>query len=107
MVAVAIVRGTPGGVDEYGDPVTSTSSSVPVPNLGVAPRKSEESGERGRAGVVIGKTVYLPAGTDIRSSDQLLIDGELYDVEGEPGMWENPLTGHSPGIEVAARRAVG
>lgn len=103
-----IVRASPGGHDEYGDPVAGTTQRIPVTPLGVAPRMSEESNARGRDGVVVGLTVYLPAGTDIHYTDQYEDDsGVVHDVLGEPGVWSNPFTGLAAGIQVALKRAEG
>ena len=102
---VTVVRASPGGVDAYGDPLPGDASRVDVPGCAVAPRYSSEPSERGRQGVIVGLTVYGP---DVfLSTDQVEVRGVLYDVEGEPGFWENPFTGWAPGVEVALRRAEG
>jgi len=116
---VTIVRESPGGTDAYGDPTTSTSARTDIPLCGVAPRMSSEPTERGRQGVIVGWSVYLPAGVDVRSTDQMELpgvtmlnaEGEVVpapcDIEGIPADWVNPFTGWTPGAEVAVRRAAG
>lgn len=108
-VTVTIVRKSPGGTDTYGDPIAGTVTRIDIPLCGVAPRTSTEPTERGRQGVIVGKSVYLPdnASTIPLFTDQLEIAGVLYDIEGEPGDWTNPLTGWHPGTEIAIRRAAG
>lgn len=107
-----VVRRTPGGYDEYGDPIESTVVRVDVDGCAWAPRtaggaSSSEIRDRGRQGVIEGLTLYAPAGTDLQPTDQVEVDGVLFDVEGEPGDWRNPFTGRDAGLEVALRRADG
>lgn len=109
---VTIVRGTPGGRDEYGDTIAGTSERIDVTGCAVAPRSSErrtsdEGTERGRYGVIVGLSLYAPPGTVLRRTDQIEIDGVLYDVDGETGVWRNPYTTAVRGVEVALRRAEG
>jgi hypothetical protein len=108
-----IVRANPGGTDQFGDPVTGTTVEITVPGAAWAPRtqgvgpSAGEVHDRGRQGVIEGLTVYLPYGTDLHPSDQLRLDGRLYEVEGDPGEWWNPMSGRLAGLEVAVRRAEG
>lgn len=107
-VTVTIVRAAPGGVDPYGDPIPGATTRIDIPRCGLAPRMSTESTARGRQGVIVGQTVYLPDGSPtVLYVDQLEVAGVLYDIEGEPGEWSNPFTGWVPGSEVAIRRAAG
>jgi hypothetical protein len=104
---VTVLRDTPGGFDPYGDPVTSTTIRTLIEACAIAPRYSTEPTERGRQGVIVGLSVYAPAGSDITSTDRLEIDGITYVIDGEPAEWVNPFTGSWPGLEVAVRRATG
>lgn len=106
-VTVTIVRSA--GTDAYGDPIPGAPTRIDIQLCGVAPRMSTEPTERGRQGVVVGRSVYLPddASTIPLFTDQLEIAGVLYDIEGEPGDWTNPLTGWHPGSEIAIKRAAG
>lgn len=101
------VRRTPGGVDEYGDPIEGTITRQVLDGAFTAPRESDEITNRGRAGVIVGLTLFAPYSTDLRHTDQVEVDGVLYEVDGEPGRWRNPLTGREAGIQVALRRAQG
>ena len=101
---VVRVRGVT--LDEYGDP-DGEPEEDDLEGCTVAPRSSTEVDERGRQGVVVGLTLYAPYGTDIVHTDQLQVDGVLYDIDGEPGLWKNPFTGWEAGIEVALVRAEG
>ena len=105
---VTIVRAAPGGTDAYGDPIPSTTARIDVPGCAFAPRYSSESTDRGRQGVVVGGTVYLPSTAPaVLPSDRIEVRGRLYEVDGEVGEWISPFTGWAPGFEVAVRRAVG
>jgi hypothetical protein len=103
---VTVVPG-PVAFDQYGDPVNPTRTGGNITGCAVAPRYSTEPTARGQQGVIVGLSVYAPAGSDILSTDLLTVRGNLYQVEGEPAEWINPYTGHNFGIEVAVKRAVG
>jgi hypothetical protein len=101
------VRGNPGGVDEYGDPVSGTEDRVTLIDAFTAPRESGDLSARGRQGVIVGQMLFAPYDTDIRYTDQIEVDGVLYDIDGEPGRWRNPFSGWEAGIQVALVRASG
>lgn len=106
-ISVFRVRSTPGGTDADGDPVAGTTSSLEIDGCMVAPRQATEPTERGRAGVIVGLTLYAPLDTDLVHTDRIEIDGVLYEIDGEPGTWRNPWKPSHGGVEVALRRAVG
>ena len=104
---VTVLRDSAPGVDAYGDPLPGTVERIDIPKCGVAPRYSTEPTERGRQGVIVGLSLYAPAGADIRSTDRVEVAGLAYAAEGEPGAWVNPFTGTDFGFEVALKRATG
>lgn len=101
------VRSAPGGVDQYGDPTAGASTEVVLPDAFLAPRTSEELTANGRAGVIVGWTLFAPYDTDLVFTDQVKVDGVLYQIEGEPGRWRNPFTGWEPGLQAALTRVEG
>jgi hypothetical protein len=101
---VVRVRSTDPGTDQYGDPLPATEDRLDIPGCLVAPAVSREPTERGRAGVVIGWTIYAPAGTEVKFDDQLEVRGVLCDVEGEVGDYSTAAPG---GVVITARRATG
>ena len=103
---VTVVPG-PVTFDQYGDPVAPTRTGGDITGCAVAPRYSTEPTARGQQGVIVGLSIYAPAGSDILSTDLLTVRGNPYQVEGEPAEWISPFTGWAPGIEVAVKRAVG
>ncbi len=95
--------------DRYGGEVWdwTAPTEVEIPGCGIAPRQSDEANERGRQGVIVGLTVYAPAGTDVSSSDRLRIRGDDHEVVGEIGVWHSPFTGWEPGVVINTTRVTG
>lgn len=96
--------------DGYGG--TFLDWSLPTDDLdigacGLAPRVGEELGGPGRAGVVVGFTLYAPFGADITFEDRIVCDAGTFEIEGEPGSWANPFTGTQFGVTAALRRVEG
>jgi hypothetical protein len=85
----------------------TTVTEVRITGCGVAPRSSTEPVVQGRSEVLIGLTLFLPAGSDIRALDRVVVRGVVHDVDGDPSVWRSPLTGWAPGLEVRAIRVEG
>jgi hypothetical protein len=92
-----VSRTMPASAD--GDTTPVTTGTVLVPNTLVAPRTSDERVDPRSPAVITGLWVWLPPGVTIDRHAQLLIRGTTWDVEGEPGGWDDA------GIEVAVKRA--
>lgn len=103
---VTVLRPGTWGVDRNGNPLPGADIEIDVPGCLVSPRDSREPGEYGRTAVIVGLTVYMPPGTDIRTTDRVRVRGVVRDVEGEPGDWRSPYIG-AQGIEVALRGVSG
>lgn len=113
----------------YGTLVTLVSTTTTTDPLGnktettvtyewgpcaVAPRYATESTDPNAPALIVGKTVYGPpldvdpADLSIKAADRLVIDGEDWQVDGEPGNYtgsgRNPFTGWEPGLEVPVKR---
>lgn len=95
--------------DRYGAQIRDwdNAAELSIDVYAVAPRDHEEEHSNGRAAVLVGFTVYAPAGTDILTTDRLIIRGGLHEVDGEPGVWMNPWSGVTEGIEIRAERVDG
>lgn len=96
--------------DGYGGTAIDWSQptdDLDITGVALAPRVEEEVTGPGRAGVVIGLTMYAPPGADIRFEDRVVTSQGLFEVEGEPGRWNQPHTGWQAGTTVALRRVVG
>jgi hypothetical protein len=112
MNNATVVRVRGAGYDDNGDPIAGTPTRTTIAGCTIAPRSqfggaSSDISGRGRQGVLVGLTLYAPYGTDIVHTDQLEVDGDLFEVDGEVGPWKNPFTGWEAGIEVALNRAAG
>lgn len=92
--------------DRYGDIVPGTGEQIPVHGCVVAPRGSSGEDNKFASTVYVGLTAYMPAGIDVRPTDQILVQGVPYDVIGEPASHRHPL-GWNPGISVTLNRREG
>ena len=101
---VTLVRRQSNGLDALGN---DTWAETPVVVQGVyAPGGSTET-MQGRDSVTTTGIVYLPAGTPVDALAAVDIDGERFEVDGEPTVWRHALTGWTPGVEVRLRKARG
>lgn len=104
---IVIVRPTAGGLDRNNDPIPGVPTRIALPGAGCAPRSSTDMRDGGRDGAITGLTVYAPAGVDVRATDSVEVDGDLYEIDGVPGHWTSPLTGWAAGVEIPLRKATG
>lgn len=99
-----------GELDSDGNDVYSDAPAV-LENVGVAPRDANGSGgneqTQGRDTVIIGLTLFLPAGTVVSATDRFMVRGNVYEVEGQPEDLHSPFTGWNPGLPVAVKRVTG
>jgi hypothetical protein len=108
LLVIVRLRASSADTDRYGDPVaTGEPERTPLLGAFVAPRESNDINDRGRQGVIVGLTLFAHFGTDIVHTDQIEVDGVIYNVDGEPGQWKNPLTEWEAGCQVALVRAAG
>lgn len=105
---MSIVRIRPSSIDALtGDPTEETPNRLTITDAFVAPRSSANIDDRGRAGVIVGLSLFAPYGADIVHGDQVEVDGVLYNLDGDAGQWKSGLTGWEAGCEVALVRAAG
>lgn len=100
------------GRDERGQPIPGPLLEEPIEGVAVVPRAQapDVGGEQQqyRDQVFIGYTLYLPAGTDVVTTDRLMVRGELHEVTGFPGDWgRSPFTGSAGPVQVAVDRVKG
>lgn len=110
MIGETVTVLTPGETtDGHGNPVPdwADAEDTDVEGAAVAPEKVEEDRTAGRQGVVVKRTVYLPPGSVVAATDRLVVRGDTYNVDGEPGPWVSPFGGTLGGVEVSLRRVVG
>ncbi len=111
---VTVERDSPGGLDQYGDPVEDDEYSpllIAVEGCSVAPRLAVDPGGRAREGVVVGVTLYCPPGADIARTDRIVLsDGPhagTYTIDGDTADWRSGLSGWDAGLAVPLTRAEG
>ena len=73
--------------DRYGNPVAGYADPVERPVYAVAPKQTVEPDELGRRAVITGKTIYADWAPG--PHDRVGYQGGLYEVQGEPGEWDN------------------
>lgn len=106
-MSIVRLRSVEDGVDEYNNPTPGEPERFELDGAFVAPRTSDALDHDGRSGVIVGLTLYLPYGTDLVYTDQVEVDGVVYEIKGEPGSWSHPRTGWEAGMEVALERGEG
>lgn len=74
-------------VDRLASAPTGAPPEHPITGCAVLPRTSHEE-ERGWV-IVEGRMVVAPYGSDVLATDQVRVDGTTWDVDGEPGDYEN------------------
>lgn len=103
---VTILRSGEPTQDSHGNDVPGTDAETAVEGCAVWPRTSSESID-GRDQVIVGVSVGMPYGTDVRATDRVRWRGTVYEVAGRPGPWRNPFTGTCAGIQVDLTEVTG
>lgn len=95
--------------DRYGDDAADWSNpdELDIDGCAVAPRDAEEDRPGGRQVVIAGFNVYAPADTEVLPTDRLRVRGDDHEVDGEPGVWTNPFTDVTAGVEIRTRKVTG
>jgi hypothetical protein len=86
------------------DNVTDSSVALLAPP---APRRTSEMREATdrRQGTIYGYTLYFPTATDVLPSDRVVLWGDEYEIDGEPGVWTSGTGSPLGGLEVDVVRA--
>lgn len=91
-----------GAVDTYGNPEPTIDTIEAVCEL-----QQETRTEDGTELSATTWRLFLPAGTPIGTRDTVTVDGEDFEVHGDPTTWRNPRT-HTPShIEATLARRAG
>lgn len=110
---VRILRtGASPGRDPRGQPLPGPDESFDIAGCVVTPRAETPSvggdQQQARDTVIVGWTVYAPAGTVLRTTDKARVRSVVCDITGEPGDWgRNPFTGTPGPVQFAADRVTG
>lgn len=88
--------------DPYSGEQTGTdwefTNEVDLPGCGIAAGDSADLILDARDGVRSDFVIYAPTGSDVLSSDRVVIRGLTCEVDGRPFQWHSPLTGWEPGL---------
>lgn len=82
---IVVVRETK--VDRFDDAPAAAPDRHDVTGCAVLPRTSHEE-ERGWV-IVDGRMIIAPYGADVLATDKVEVDGKTWEVDGEPGDYEN------------------
>lgn len=104
-----------GGVDRFGDPLPGTQHDID--DVVIYPTETASSENSNTNVVTTGRTLLPPDGADIRPTDRIRLPGDEptaggadpyesapWAVEGDPGEYQNPMTGWRPGGIVRVER---
>lgn len=83
---VTVIR-EPARRDKLDDATSGPAAEHDITGCAILPRASQEEGK----GWVIlrGRMVVAPHGADILATDKVRYEGKIWDVEGEPGDYED------------------
>lgn len=84
----------------------TTPTELTIDGCAFAPGGTSEDHD-GRDAVIQGPTLYAPEGADITAADRVVIRGTAYEVDGEPGVWIDPYSRRTAGVEVPLRVVTG
>jgi len=105
---VTVNRRARGDVDDYGnDTWTVTSETLTGCAWWDSRYGAGTENVQARDTVTTGLTLALPYGTVIAPTDEVVIAGVSYEVDGESGQWRSPMTGTEFGTVVALKRVTG
>lgn len=102
---VTVVRTPAPTLPAYGDN-TETAARTDVEGCAVWPTTTAEF-VSGQDTTIWDLNCLLPQGTDVLSTDQVEVDGVLYDVVGRPQHWDSQLVNKSAGVEVQLKAGTG
>ena len=100
MESVHLIRRSSASVDEYGEPVFTTTE-VELQAL-VANRTAMGTTvfEAAEISIMQGLRLFLPAGTEVLDDDKFRVRGKTYEQDGEAFDWRDGLGSWNPGVVV-------
>lgn len=102
---VTVEHRTEGTLDVYGDPVTTTTSTVTV--LGELQQLDRYEYTEDRNTQRADWLLLLPAGTTIDGTDRVTVDGTTFEVVGPPEPVWHPWKQRVDHVEARVRRTDG
>jgi hypothetical protein len=100
-------RSESGTIDDYGNDIPDEETVETVCELQQRTRLTD--GEPAGQGELSDTRwlLVLPAGTDIRTGDTVEVDGQVYEMFGDPWPARNPRTQEESHVECNLRRTAG
>jgi hypothetical protein len=96
------------GTDRYGNPVYELVDVVLEERAGFDPGGSREAVEVGRTQTITTPKLYFRrAYPDLNETDQVVVRGVVFDIEGIPADWKSPYGSDIGGLVVELKRAEG
>lgn len=107
---ITVTTRTQTGVDDYGDPVYSTTSITRkgafAPTIGVENTTGQDQVVAQPQALFTGQAAVEVAAV-ISSTSALTIRGKSYEVDGDAADWRSPFTGWHAGLVVPLKRTTG
>lgn len=103
---VTIVRRTENGVDDFGNP-TYTTSTTTVRDCLIGFGNSDEPVDAERDAIDARITVYMPEGTVIEPGDVFNVRNTQWVKDGDPAIWQSPFASWDLPIIVQMRKRRG
>lgn len=94
-----------GGIDDYGDPLPTTDTTVTGVIIDPFDTTNEDNDRRNQTVTEI--TIHDPTYCDLGPSDTVSLNGEKWEVVGQPIRPTSPLTGWSPAQRIQLRKVSG
>ena len=102
---LTMIRRVLSGTDDYGNDAYS-DVSVSVGDCVINPVSSNETTNfTDQVNTTI--TVFVPFGTDVSFLEAFVINGEKYEVQGDPETFVSPFSGHVSPIQIRAIKTTG
>lgn len=99
---VTIVRRSDSGnTDDYGNAIPAETTTDTVGEL--QQQQRNEPGDQGETSDTRW-ALFLPAGTEIGTSDTVTVDGQAFEMVGDPWTVRDPETGSDSHLECTVRR---
>jgi hypothetical protein len=99
-----ILRRDGDATDEFGNPIAEETEVETVCEL--QQRRRDERIGAGETSDTFW-ALYLRPGEDLRTSDAVEVDGEVYELVGEPWTVRNSRTGATSHVQATVRRVAG
>ena len=67
-------------------------SKLVIKGCSVQPASTSLSMDGRVLGISEGMTAYLPEGADVKAGDHIVFNGDTFEINGDPKVWDAPFT---------------